>query len=314
MKTIRYFSLAIFMLLGLIANAQTRNAQYDAYIQQYKNTAIEQMRKHKIPASITLAQGLLESGAGKSDLATKGNNHFGIKCHTDWTGDRMYKDDDAKGECFRVYKSATQSYEDHSKFLEKSRYARLFTYDPLDYKAWAKGLKECGYATLPTYAERLISLIETYKLYSYDTDRGGSSRPEVIIPIIDNNTHQPVQPQSYNHNHQPMLVNGLVCYRAVMEDNWDLLAHELGVSKKRLLKFNECEDTYTQLEGMNIFIRPKKAKAAKEHKDCWYRIDAGESMYSISQKFGMKVKTLYKINFKTPDYVPVEGDFLLIRK
>lgn len=318
MNFFRYTSIAIMLCVSVLANAQQRSAQYDAYIEQYKGIAIEQMKLHKIPASITLAQGLLESGAGKSDLAVRGNNHFGIKCHTDWTGGRMYKDDDAKNECFRVYSSARGSYEDHSVFLERERYARLFTYDPLDYKSWAKGLKECGYATLSTYAERLINIIELYELHQYDMDRSGTNR--VDRPVVDNSNiyvnnvpnHDYVN--SYNHDHQPMIVNNLVCYRAVTEDTWDMLANELGVKKKKLLKYNECEDTYTQLEGMNIFIHKKKKKAAIEYNDCWYRVGAGESMYSISQNFGVRVATLYKINYKTIDYVPVEGDFVLIRK
>lgn len=324
MNILRYTSIALLMCTCLFADAQTRNATYDAYINQYKSIAIEQMKIHKIPASITLAQGLLESGAGKSDLAVQGNNHFGIKCHSDWTGGRMYKDDDAKGECFRVYPTARGSYEDHSVFLERERYARLFTYDPLDYKAWAKGLKECGYATLSTYAERLINIIETYQLYRFDTDRSGSNRVDNTDSYVyygETNTGSGTTGSNagygytaYNHDHQPIIVNDLVCYRAVKEDNWDILAMELGVKKKKLLKYNECNDTYTQLEGMNVFICKKKSKAAIEYNDCWYRIGYGESMYSISQQFGVKVANLYKINYLSQDYVPAEGDFILIRK
>lgn len=290
---------ALFFCVSLSVNAQ-RNAQYDAYVEQYKGIAIEQMKKHRIPASITLAQGILESGAGKSMLAVRANNHFGIKCHTDWRGERVYKDDDAKNDCFRVYKSARDSYEDHSAFLLRSRYARLFTYDIYDYKAWAKGLKACGYATSPTYAERLIKIIETYELYRYD--RGDAShyvKPETTIVGV-------------NHNHQPMLVNDIVCYRGQEGDDWDILAKELGIKKKKLLKYNECEDTYTLLNGMNIFIKKKKSRAEKKYKGYWHRIRRGESMYSISQMYGIKVKSLYKLNFKDVDYVPVEGDILRV--
>ena len=150
-------------------HAQRKNT-YNAYIKQYAPMAIEQMQKYKIPASITLAQGLLESGAGRSELALKSNNHFGIKCHDSWRGKKTYHDDDAKGECFRVYKSVADSYEDHSQFLSgRTRYASLFKLQITDYKAWARGLKKAGYATDPSYANRLISIIEDYELYKYDS-------------------------------------------------------------------------------------------------------------------------------------------------
>jgi flagellum-specific peptidoglycan hydrolase FlgJ len=156
----------------LTANAQaTWNPAYQQYIDQYKDCAIEQMLKWKIPASITLAQGILESGAGGSDLATKGNNHFGIKCH-DWTGARVYHDDDMRGECFRAYISPFESFLDHSLFLVKGkRYQGLFKLKMTDYQGWAYGLKAAGYATDPNYPKRLIDLIQLYKLYEYDKAR-----------------------------------------------------------------------------------------------------------------------------------------------
>lgn len=141
----------------------------DRYIKKWAATAVSEMERSGIPASITLAQGLVESGAGLSDLATEGNNHFGIKCHNGWTGGRMYHDDDAKGECFRVYDSAEQSFRDHSDFLtSRQRYASLFRLDTSDYRGWAEGLMKAGYATSSTYASQLIKVIEDYKLYEYD--------------------------------------------------------------------------------------------------------------------------------------------------
>lgn len=150
--------------LSLALGAQTLNADYQAYIEKYKQTAVNQEIAHKIPACITLAQGLLESGAGKSALAVEANNHFGIKCHSDWTGKTFTQDDDAVGECFRSYKSAEESFEDHSKFLLRPRYQKLFALEISDYKGWARGLKECGYATDPSYAGKLIKIIEDYDL------------------------------------------------------------------------------------------------------------------------------------------------------
>ena len=146
--------------------------------------AVEQMKQYRIPASITLAQGLLESGAGRSELARKSNNHFGIKCHSDWRGGRVYHDDDLRGECFRKYKNAEQSYEDHAKFLtERPRYASLFKLKVTDYKGWAKGLQRCGYATDRAYANRLIKLIEDYDLYRYDRLQAGKKKNPATIAV-----------------------------------------------------------------------------------------------------------------------------------
>ena len=139
------------------------------YIAQYNAVAMSNMKTYGIPASIILAQGILESGSGQSDLAMNANNHFGIKCHNDWTGDKVYKDDDSANECFRKYNQASESYQDHAMVLTgKKRYSNLFTLPKGDYKAWAKGLKEAGYATDPRYPEKLISYIETYNLSQYD--------------------------------------------------------------------------------------------------------------------------------------------------
>lgn len=306
MKTNRLLSLAFLFYLIQFCYAQKRYPQYEQYVEQYKDIAIEQMRIHKIPASITLAQGILESGAGKSLLAVRANNHFGIKCHTDWKGGRFYKDDDSKNECFRVYSSVRDSYEDHSRFLLRPRYARLYTYDIFDYKAWARGLKACGYATSSTYAERLIDIIETYELYLYD--RGSTNKRS---HRSQNSINERIA--YLHHNHQPYLVNDIVCYRGMEGDDWDVLAKELGVSKRKLLKYNECNDTYTQLVGMNIFVAKKKSKAERRYENYWHKVKPGESMYSISQTYGIRLKKLYKLNFKDFDYVPITGDLLKIR-
>ena len=142
------------------------------YIKRFSEVAQEEMKRYKIPASITLAQGILESGVGGGRLALKANNHFGIKCHKEWKGKKIYHDDDKKGECFRVYKNPNSSYRDHSVFLsERSRYDFLFNYNITNYKAWAKGLKKAGYATDPKYPDKLIEIIERYKLYRYDNKR-----------------------------------------------------------------------------------------------------------------------------------------------
>ncbi len=165
----KLFLLSIIILLASVSFAQRMTAEQ--YVETYSNWAVEEMQRVGIPASITLAQGLLESGFGNSRLATEGNNHFGIKCHKGWTGEKMYEDDDAANECFRKYKSAYESFKDHSDFLTtRSRYAFLFELDSDDYKGWAKGLKKAGYATNPQYANKLIELIERYELFRFDDE------------------------------------------------------------------------------------------------------------------------------------------------
>ena len=174
----------LFSLTSLpLLYGQRMNAAYQAYIRKYANEAILQMKRHKIPASITIAQGLLESNAGASTLASVHNNHFGIKCHKSWQGNRAYKDDDEMGECFRSYDSPLDSYTDHSYFLQQPRYKSLFQLSLDDYQGWAKGLQRCGYATDKGYANKLIALVELYSLYELDREaspswmRGKASSP-----------------------------------------------------------------------------------------------------------------------------------------
>lgn len=167
-KRICLFLFACLFFISHLSAQMRWNSVYQEYIDQYKDLAIEEMLRYNIPASITLAQGIFESGAGRSELSVKGNNHFGIKCHG-WTGRSVYHDDDARNECFRAYDNVLQSYEDHSKFLRYNvRYNSLFTLQRTDYRGWAQGLKACGYATNPRYADKLIELIELYKLYELD--------------------------------------------------------------------------------------------------------------------------------------------------
>jgi len=295
------FSLSV---CHLAATAQIRkNDTWQAYIDKYKGLAIQQMHKYHIPASITLAQGLFESGAGQSELARRSNNHFGIKCHTDWTGKRTYYDDDRKDDCFRVYSSVKDSYEDHSRFLQSKRYSRLFRLNQRDYKGWAKGLKACGYATLPTYADRLISVIELYELYVFDGDKKG--RPYI-------------SPEDY---HKLYLVNGLDCVVAQEGDTWEGISQELRqrhikVSVRKLRKYNEAPTRdFFPPAGTHIFLQKKQKHADKDKydRDYWHHIQPGESMYAIAQQYGIRLKNLYKLNFRPADYVPEPGDLLRVR-
>jgi len=252
----------------------TSDPQYD-YIATYCDMAMEQMDKYGIPASITLAQGILESNSGRSTLATKGNNHFGIKCHNGWTGKTMTHDDDRKGECFRVYSSASESFEDHSLFLVNgSRYAELFELSRTDYKGWAKGLKKAGYATSPTYADNLINLIERYGLDRYDN--GGRL------------------PKTGKLLHRKLVVNGLYCVK--LEDNETMkdIAREFGIMQFNLRRYNEVNRDFTPPTGCMIFLEKKKNRAQRETPV--HNVARGESLWDIAQMYGIKVKTLEKRN------------------
>lgn len=302
MRYLRTILLIFGIVLSVSLHGQ-KNTVYQQYIEMYKLAAIDQMRRYKIPASITLSQALLESGAGSSYLATKANNHFGIKVGMGWNGHYVRRDDDSKGERFRKYKNVAESYEDHSLFLLQPRYKQLFTLDPLDYKAWARGLKACGYATLPTYAERLIKIIETYELYLYDEDRYGMrprKKKETVVSVE-------------NPRHPVTSVNGIDCIVARQGDTWQTLAKETKVSKRKLLSYNEVDESFTIPAGMHVFLAKKAKKAESKYKDTWHKVKSGESMYSISQYYGIRLKNLYKMNFKDADYTPVTGDLLKVR-
>ena len=301
MKRLRL--LLLLLALPWLCMHGQQNTRYLQYIAQYRDIAIEQMLRWKVPASITLAQGLLESAAGQSTLATQGNNHFGIKCHG-WAGATIYRDDDLKGECFRAYKSAYESFEDHSKFLSTGqRYRGLFSLKLTDYKGWARGLKACGYATLPTYADRLIGIIELYELYRLDKKGGGKSYVAI------------------GNQHQLHLINNLDCVIAREEDTWDSLSKELKqrgirISARKLRKYNEAPSkNFFPPAGTPIFLQKKLKHADRDRypKDYWHHIQPGESMYSIAQQYGVRIKYLYKMNYRKADYIPQPGDLLRVR-
>ena len=302
----RYFLIGIVFMICASINAQMKwNSRYQAYIDQYKDLAIAEMLKYDIPASITLAQGLLESGAGMSELARKGNNHFGIKCH-DWGGATTYHDDDEEQECFRKYRDVYESYEDHSRFLARQpRYRSLFRLKRTDYKGWARGLKKCGYATSPTYANKLIGIIELYKLHKYDKatkyDRFMVSRSEVKGIAPGTNLHQI---HIYNKNYYLIARSG---------DTFKSIAKEVGISYKKIAKYNERDKNDTLNPGEVVYLKKKQKKADKAYKNRPHRVKAGESMYSIAQYYGIRTESLYKMNKLGPDYSLKAGDCLRVR-
>ncbi|NDV69732.1 glucosaminidase domain-containing protein [Dysgonomonas sp. 25] len=315
----KYISNRIFCLLSVLffiagahytASAQVKKSKVNEdYIRDYKDLAITQMKKYKIPASITLAQGILESGAGKSDLAKRSNNHFGIKCHNDWKGEKVYHNDDARNECFRKYKKVSESFEDHSKFLVgKQRYASLFSLKITDYRGWAKGLQNAGYATNKAYANRLIKLIEDYELYQYDKGYSGGktdSKNTQVSPA--NNTPK----KTYLNKHTPYRTHNLVYVIAQEGDTYEDIAGEFDFKAKDLANWNEVPQGFPLKKGDLVYFQKKKSKADKPYYE--HVVQVGESMHSISQLYGIKVKNLYKMNKKDQEYVPTEGDVLKLR-
>ncbi len=296
----------LIVCASVAAHAQMKwNQLYQSYIDQYKDLAIEEMLKYQIPASITLAQGLFESGAGRSELATKGNNHFGIKCHG-WTGRSISKDDDAANECFRAYDNVRESFEDHSKFLARnSRYARLFQLKQNDYRGWANGLKACGYATNPNYARKLIDLIELYNLSQYDQAR----RYDKFMAEHSGND-KPVSADSalhiihrFNNNYYLVAREG---------DTFKSIAQETGLSYRKLASYNERNRKDVLHEGEIVYLKKKQRRAPKDYKNRPHIVKAGENMYMIAQYYGIRLKNLYKKNHLSADYQIRVGDELKV--
>ncbi len=302
-----YFRLVLIILISsLVSNnlySQKKIASYVAYAENYGNIAIGHMNKYKIPASITLAQGILESGAGLSQLARESNNHFGIKCHSDWKGEKVYKKDDGPNDCFRKYKKVEDSYEDHSQFLLRNRYSRLFQLDIKDYRAWASGLQDCGYATDKGYANKLINLIEIYELYRYDSGKSGnySSKDK-------KNTDKIQRPR---RDRAVFKTHGLIYIEANSNDSFEAVAYDMGFKLKDLLKYNEVPEDFPLYAGDKVYLEKKKKKADKPYYE--HTVKVGESMHSISQKYAIQLSRLYKMNKKDSEYVPEEGDVLRLR-
>jgi len=320
--------IVIFSIL-IISNfqAQTWRTE-DQYIQKFAQYAVEEMEKYNIPASITLAQGLLETGGGQSILAQQGNNHFGIKCKEDWTGKTMKYTDDAPNECFRVYEDPKDSYEDHSKFLANRPYYKgLFLLDPKDYKAWAHGLKKAGYATNPRYAYILIDKIEKYKLFEFDfikkeqvTEKLLALYPDLVndkdflaknlpTPKIEDAPKVVIDaPEPVKLTKQEVLLSILMKahpnealkyivipiepdYDDASEVNLEDISKKYGVSISKLMKWNELS-SQTLKEGQILFLEKKNSSGTVET----YRAEKGDNMYSISQKFAIRLDKLYDKN------------------
>ncbi len=287
------------------AQPSERRMTREQYIERYSEEAVNQMIKHKIPASITIAQGILESGNGNSELAKYGKNHFGIKCNG-WKGQKTYHDDDKKNECFRKYSSAFESYEDHSLFLNKySRYSSLFELDIEDYKSWAKGLKNAGYATNPKYADILISLIEQHELFKYD-------RSTTLINnknVLSYNDKLMLKPLAKSHKVK-IHKNNIKYIEVTDEDTFYKISKEFDMGLWQLYKYNDLDKNDLLITGDVIFLQPKRNKAQIE----FHVFKNGDSMKEISQLYGLKLKKLHKKNKTSIDSEPSIGDKIFLIK
>lgn len=289
-----------------IAGAADDKISRSQYIDTWKDEAISQMAKYGIPASITLAQGILESGNGNSRLAKQANNHFGIKCHT-WTGKTIHKDDDKKNECFRKYSNARQSFQDHSEFLSKrGRYSFLFDLKPDDYKGWAKGLKTAGYATNPKYSSLLIALIEKNNLQQYDNMILASKNPSNTnnaFSLASLSEPRASKHSIYIHN------NNIKYIKIKSEDTFYKISKEFGMHLSQIYKYNDLSDNNFIKEGDIIYLQPKRKKAKLE----LHKVKENESLQDISQLYGIKLKSICKKNKLELESRLQQGQILKLR-
>ncbi|MFN3343551.1 MAG: glucosaminidase domain-containing protein [Flavobacteriales bacterium] len=295
MKSLVFKSLVLFVagIFQIQANAQPaeRRISRKEYVSQWVDEAQRQMLEYGVPASITLAQGILESGDGNSPLARYANNHFGIKCHDNWNGETFIQDDDRRDECFRKYNTAGESYRDHSLFLKnRSRYASLFTLDPTDYRGWAKGLKKAGYATNPQYADILIQIIEDNGLNHYDmVNNIAAKKPSVARQEEFNGINQIQHKVKVHDNHIKFII-------AKDGDTYYKISKEFELGLWQIYKYNDLSKKDVLQPGDIIYLQPKRNKAQIDT----HRVQEGDTMHNISQKYGIKLSKLYKLNNITP--------------
>lgn len=339
-----FFAFAILFISKIQAQTWKNDEQY---IQRFAAYAVEEMEKYKIPASITLAQGLLETGGGQSRLAQQGNNHFGIKCKEDWTGKTMKHTDDAPNECFRVYDDPRQSYEDHSKFLAyRSYYTKLFSLDMMDYKAWAHGLKKAGYATNPKYAYILIDKIEKNRLYEFDKTNSKEvlyavlkmypdlKNDRIFMAKLDQNevaqkpvtVKVPYEQISYAKQQKKVekIVSNAESLNSILikshpnggkkfviipvDTDLKAVSKKFQITESALMKWNELDGN--QLNKNDILFLESKSSTGNV---ATYKSQVGESMHDISQKFGIKLKKLYAKNRMDYGQQPKSGQLIYLQ-
>ncbi len=312
---------------------------HEIYLQKYAAYAVEEMLASGVPASITLAQGMLESNYGRSELAVNANNHFGIQCHSSWTGEKYRANDSGNMRDFRKYESVLGSYRDHSKFLSRNkRYEALFELDICDYKGWANGLQKAGYAEDPSYAEKLISVIERYGLDKYDVmtevpssekrvkpakknkkeikEKPGSYIPaesHKVVVVVDEKPADERQSKSHRYNlaREMYSQNGVPFIYSCSGETYADIAKKYNLFLKEILRYNDVDSDAELPHGSVVYLQAKKAKAARGYKE--YIVEDGMGMWEISQKFGVKLKKLYNMNNVDETYVPKSGDVIILR-
>ena len=306
-NTAAYILSILFGILYFISNAQPVptlefpfKMTVEQYVEKYAPTAVEEMHKNHIPASITLAQGLLESGNGNSRLAIQGNNHFGIKCKAEWTGETIKEDDDAPQECFRKYKAPIDSYHDHSDFLmHGTRYAFLFDLDEKDYVSWAKGLKKAGYATNPKYPEMLITTIEKNGLAKYDSMKVGVKEEKKMVE------EKKLEVASQRN----ITVNGIPAIVVKDGESFAEIALENDMRVWQMYKYNDLTKDAVPSKGDTVYLKPKNYKAEQE----FYIVNGDETMHLISQRFGIKLSKLLHKNLMKDGDEPASFEKIYLR-
>ncbi len=301
-KSKKYFYIIVIILTVVKISLAQNSKKRLAYIEKYKNIAIREMKIYNIPASITLAQGILESADGKSKLATKSNNHFGIKCHQNWKGERVYHDDDQEGECFRKYSDPLMSYRDHSEFLQRRKYYKeLFDLDIKDYKGWAHGLKKAGYATLPTYAEKLINIIEVYKLYKYDSMTLTEEQDKLLAKRMDK------AKKIKGSNMERINTLRYILATTSLEE----ISNKVKIPVAFLMEYNDLESSADLQQNQIVYLERKKIRANED--DQIHIVKSGDTLYSISQKYGIRLKWLCKRNEIKKDVHLKQGTKVYLR-
>ncbi len=297
----------LFLTVCLLLQAQRTNQAFWSYIDKYKDWAIEQMHEYRIPASITLAQGLLESNAGRSRLATEANNHFGIKVGGSWTGPYIIQSDDRPNDRFRKYKSARESYVDHSKFLQQKRYQGLYQLGRTDYKGWARGLKAAGYATNPAYAESLIRVIEMYNLQQFDTGKYRTQKPATTATQTNSVDEFWQRHKIYLNNKNHFII-------VEIGDDMATISKKTGLSLHKLYKYNDLPRDYAPTEGDLIYLKNKRKCASKEFKkNPIHIVEPNQSLFDIAQLYGIRLESLCKLNEWDEPHAVQVGEILRIR-
>ncbi|MBK6937756.1 MAG: glucosaminidase domain-containing protein [Chitinophagaceae bacterium] len=318
-----------FLFTPLLAASQ-QSEQVKSYINRYKDLAIEEMIRTGVPAAITLAQGIHESGAGNSDLAQRSNNHFGIKCKTSWTGEKVYHDDDARGECFRKYSAVIESYKDHSDFLKTGqRYAFLFELDPTDYAGWANGLKKAGYATNPRYPQVLIKLIEDYSLQEYtlialgdngeddplltgqkETTKPAEETPQEVVTDVPVEEKTNAGKPSLKYPEGIFYVNDTKVIFAKKGTSYFAIASEYKIDLSKIFEFNEISQAEFALSDQLVYLQRKR----KTGNEDYHIVLPGETLHDIAQQEAIRLESLQELNWLNPGDMPAVGVRLSLKK